>query len=535
MTETTLRVGLSELLSRVLSASRRRSASRVPVLASYDHSTFWHRHRRGCYVAFGAFSFLYGAAFALFGQFILSQFLSPLAVLAGIVVWLLPTTERVATKALWVGLCAFVVALLCWPDYLAIVIPGMPWITAVRLVGFPLAFLFFISLSQSKVFQAYLKDVCSESRWVWTLIIAFVVVTTVAVFTSTDIGSSIGRFVRLQLTWTVMFFVAVFAFSVKDREWPFIALLWGIIIYLSAIALWEHRLGRLPWLGHIPTIFRIDPELAEQITKPKTRAFTGLFRVQAVQTTPLGLAEVFALATPFVFYVVFHAARLVTRVFAAITLAVIFYVIILTDSRLGSVGFLISALLYVLALAVQRWRKDRSSLLAPAIIVVYPALFAAFIAGTFFVRRLRYLVWGDGSSQSSTDARTLQWEAGLPKVLARPWGHGVGQGAETLGWSSSASGPGSIDTYYLSILLEYGFVGFVVFYGIFIMATYYACREVYRGEGAYTSLLTPAAITLINFIIIKSVFSQEANHPLIFILLGMTVALVYKNRRGVSA
>ena len=530
-----MRVGLSELLSRVPFASRRRSAASAPVLASYDHTTFWHRHRRGCYVAFGAFSFLYGAAFALFGQFILSRFLLPLAILAAIVVWLLPTTERVATRALWVGLCAFVVALLCWPDYLAIVIPGMPWITAVRLVGFPLAFLFFISLSQSKAFKTYLKEVCSESRWVWTLVIAFVVVASVAVLTSTDIGSSIGRFVRIELTWTVMFFVAAYAFSVKDREWPFIVLLWGIIIYLSAIALWEHRLGRLPWLGHIPSIFRIDPELADQITRPKTRAFTGLFRVQAVQTTPLGLAEVFALATPFMFYVVFHATRVVTRAFAALTLAVIFYVIILTDSRLGSVGFLITALLYVLALAVQRWRKDRSNLLAPAVIVLYPGMFAAFIAGTFFVRRLRYLVWGDGSSQSSTDSRALQWEAGLPKVLARPWGHGVGQAGDTLGWSSSVSGPGSIDTYYLSILLEYGVIGFVVFYGIFVMATYYACVEVYHGRGAYTALLTPAAITLINFVIIKSVFSQEANHPLIFILLGMTVALVYKNRRSAFA
>jgi O-antigen ligase len=164
--------------------------------------------------------------------------------------------------------------------------------------------------------------------------------------------------------------------------------------------------------------------------------------------------------------------------------------------------------------------------------MAYPVVLAAVVAGTFFIRRLRDLVWGSGSGQSSTDARADQWTAGIPKILEQPWGHGLGRGGSTLGWSSGEGALESIDSYYLSLLLELGLAGFVVFIALLVSALFYAIPEALRARDRETSMLVPLVIALLNFALIKSVLSQDANHPLVFLMLGMLVALVFRSRIG---
>jgi hypothetical protein len=43
-------------------------------------------------------------------------------------------------------------------------------------------------------------------------------------------------------------------------------------------------------------------------------------------------------------------------------------------------------------------------------------------------------------------------------------------------------------------------------------------------------LLLPIAVALINYVIVKSVLSQDANHSVVFMMLGAVVALTYRAR-----
>ena len=94
----------------------------------------------------------------------------------------------------------------------------------------------------------------------------------------------------------------------------------------------------------------------------------------------------------------------------------------------------------------------------------------------------------------------------------------------------------TIDTYYLSVLLEYGIAGFIVFYGMFAIAIYEAGRRSLfaRSENEDKSFLLPITVSLIVFIVIKSVFSQQDNHPVIFMMLGALMALTAIHR-GLAA
>jgi O-antigen ligase len=94
-----------------------------------------------------------------------------------------------------------------------------------------------------------------------------------------------------------------------------------------------------------------------------------------------------------------------------------------------------------------------------------------------------------------------------------------------------ASGMLTIDSYYLAVLLEYGFIGFILYYGMLAISIWIA------GTGSFAkntkgelTLLTPLMLSLINFCIIKSVFSEEGNHPLVFMMMAMTAALAFRQK-----
>ena len=50
---------------------------------------------------------------------------------------------------------------------------------------------------------------------------------------------------------------------------------------------------------------------------------------------------------------------------------------------------------------------------------------------------------------------------------------------------------------------------------------------IWRVEGEL-GLLLPMGVALLNFIVVKSVFSQDSNHPAVFMMLGGVVALGYR-------
>ena len=169
----------------------------------------------------------------------------------------------------------------------------------------------------------------------------------------------------------------------------------------------------------------------------------------------------------------------------------------------------------------------KDSIVGPAIVISYPLLFALFIASTFMVGKLRKMVWGGGAQQFSNDARQQQMEMGLPKVFSHPWGHGIGQAADTLGFVSPG-GIITIDTYFLAVALEYGVIGFIIYYSMFVVAAFNGGKALLLTKDRELLFLAPLIISVINFFIIKSIFSQQENHPLMFMILGAITALTMR-------
>jgi hypothetical protein len=500
------------------------------VLGPYTQQGFFSRHKRISLTLLIVGAIAYGFLFALGTTYILVQLAVPLVAVAVLVIALLPETGKTYPRVQEGALFAFLIGLLCWPDYIAIALPGMPWITVLRLTTVPLAAIFLLNLSQSRVFRGELRAVLKAAPAVINFLLLTTLVAFVSIAFSAETSFSLSKFSVFVLSCVVVFFVSAFVFSKPGRAIKLSRLIWAVTILLCLVGFQERRHEVIPWAGHIPGFLKIDPLTLNQILSSKARAATGAYRVQSKFTTPLSFAEFLALALPFIIHAMVTARGWIVRFAALGTIALIIYTIILTDSRLGFVGLFLAILIYLLAWGALRWKRDPSSMFGPAVVMTYPALFAGFIISTFFVGRLRALVWGTGAQAASTESRTDQLAMGLPLVLKHPWGYGFGRAAETLGYRGDDLL--TIDSYYLSVALELGIIGFVVYYSIFLSAIWKGGKVVLSQYDDNSALLIPVLIALINFVVIKAILSQQENHPFAFLLLGAAVALTYLIKRG---
>jgi hypothetical protein len=501
------------------------------VRSGYTPQNLLRRHQGKLLLILIGTAALYGWAFALFGRFILLQLSIPLLIMAALLIWLLPEAGRAPTRWLSGWFTAFLIALLLWPDYLALALPGLPWVTALRLTTVPLAFLLLISVSMSSGFRQAMGEALAAAPWVWKLLLAFVAVSAFSIFMSADPGLSWNKFLIAQLYWTSIFFISCFLFREPGKAIQFAGIVLACTVVLAVMGILEARQQGVLWAGYIPTFLQVEDDNVKRILSGSARAAIGIHRVQGRSSTPLGMAESFALAMPFVLHFAVTAKSRWLRVGSVILIPVIFYVIRTTDSRLGVVGFFMSFLLYLIIWAILRKRQVKDSLFGPALIIAFPAIFASFIAASFAVGRLRAIVWGTGAQQFSTDAREMQFEMGWPLIFRNPFGYGMGRGAEVLGFTNQG-GALTIDTYFLLIALETGVIGFIVYYGMILAGIGYGGKAVLDARDPETRLLVPAIISLAIFFIIKSIFSQQENHPIIFVILGMVVALVWRVKNG---
>ena len=511
-----------------LFAKLRRKAAAPPAreaLAGYYRPGWLSRHRKLVLTLTFIFLFFYSALFLLIGRFLIVQFTAPLAIMALLIIWALPERDVIPDKWLERAFFAFMAAMLIWPNYLALSISPLPWITAARLIGVPMVLLLLICVSQSAAFRGTIKQAMAANPTVSKMMLIFIALSVLSVGYSTSPSFSANLLIVALVNWIGVFFVSLYVFSRPGNVERFVWLMWGAALFWIVMGFWEARISQVPWANNIPWFLAVEDESVQRILSGSMRDTTGIYRVQGKYTTSLGLAEFLALTTPFILHLMLEGRHALIRLMAVVTLPLIFMTILATDSRLGAVGFLMSFMLYLLFWGARRWLLDRESLFGPAVTLAYPAIFVMFIAATFFVGRLRALVWGTGAQASSTEARQIQMELGMTMVAGRPWGHGIGRAAETLGFSNGA-GVLTIDTYYLSVLLEFGILGFIVYFGMFLVAIVRGGLRGVRETDGTTLWVVPAVIALANFVIIKSVLSEQESHPLAFALLGMIVALL---------
>ena len=507
---------------------------RPPVLKPYSNNKTWQRQLLSLsfFPPLILFCLIYGFFFALTAPYLIVQFAMPIVLLSLLVIWALPDERAAPVTLMRFLLSSYIICLILWPNYLAVALPGLPWITFIRLTGIPLAFCLCIALSISGRFRFQLGQILNSTPLVWRGLAVFVALQFLTLPVSDSIASSLNRSLIYQVNWTAIFLVSAYVFYKPGRISRYIALIGALAIPVTILSTVEFNQQHLLWDGHVPSILKIDD--LDKVMKPEFRAGTGIYRAKVMFSTALGLAEYMALLTPFFLHYLMRPGKLIFRLYAAAMIVALYIAITNSGSRLGYIGMLWASLLYAFVWSFMRWRRSRSDLIAPTIFFSYPAFFVLVMGASLFVRRLHTAIWGGGAQQGSNQARMDQISMALPKVLVNPFGYGTGMSGPTMGYAEGSFV--TIDNYLISIVLDYGVLGLIAYFGMFLAATAYALRFaiLYGAESRdpEAHYLVPLGVALSTFVVIKIVFSQIDNHPLVFMLLGMTVALVARLTHG---
>ncbi|WP_372785101.1 O-antigen ligase family protein [Phenylobacterium sp.] len=479
----------------------------------------------------GLFCIVYGFFFAITAPFLIVPLAVPIAILSLLAIWALPENNVVPTKAMEFAFAASIIGLILWPNYLALTLPGLPWITMIRLTGFPMAFFLLISLSMSPTFRHHIVETASATPLAFRAFLLFTANEFVSLPFTHNFGDSINKIILMQLNWTCVFLICLYIFRKPGRAERYLRLMLALTLTIIVLSIWEAEVQKVLWSGSVPSFLRVEDPSAQRALAGAVRGATGQYRTKSTFATALGLSEFISLMTPFALHWAVGRYSMLMRLTGLALIPTLYFVIRLTDSRLGVVGYLVSCMIYLLLWSLVRWRRRMGDILTAAVVYAYPSMFLAAVAATMFVHKIHVLVFGGGSTAASNEARGNQFRMAIPALLKNPIGHGAGQSGLAMGYG--AGDFIAIDSYYINIGLDFGIVGLVLYVAMFAMVIGAAVTTILRSpqtNDREAGLLLPLATCICAFLVLRGVFGEPDMHPVIFMMVGMVMALVSRIR-----
>ena len=473
---------------------------------------------------------LYGFMAAILPPQLLSWPVTPLLIMIALILWLLPDIGGIQYDRMQTFMIAYIAFSNAWPIYIAFNIPGLPWISMTRIILFCLLTVFIWNFSTSQQMRNAVRDSLSESSIAAKVFWAYWITTAVSLVFASPMGSAISKFLNNQIYWTMIFLVSCLLATRPGyvKRFSSVALAAAAIMFIFGI--YEYTIRAVPWLGYLPPFLKIDPDLLEILAGSQSRAGTNIYRVRGPFVVSLVYSEFLTMMFPFFLYFVFKERRVfasLALISATIGCLVIMY---LTNARSAVLGALVALVLYPFYYGIRKRSQNSRSIVGTSLLMAYPMIVALSAAVVMLWPRAHVMVLGGGQHQASSDARSEQWRMGIPKLLSHPLGYGVGRGNEALGYTNQA-GVGTVDTYYLTVLLDSGAVALPLFMLTFLIPAWLAFKYYRDARSPEQELLAPLSIALVNFMIVKSVLTSEVNIPLAFAFVGCIIGLVWQRNR----
>ena len=450
--------------------------------------------------------------------------------IAGLVLlWVMPDLPLVSPGFIRKAFFFMLIADLAVPFYYAIQFPGLPWISVRRLATFTLVAPFLVAVAASSEVRRHIAERVRASLLIFLCAAGFLAVAGLSVLTSISPTKSTSALVDLVLSCYVPFFAMIYIAKDKNDVVFLLKIICLCAVFNTGAGIVEFLLKHRFFADIFPksmlaTMIENNPTLINLLPSPQDFR-NGLFRASSSFVTPLSFGEFEIIVIPIGLFFLLHRGRRFERILGGIVAFGGIVGIFCSGSRGGFVGVIASVAVFVAFYSIRKAVNSKGSL-APAIAALLSIIGFCCVIGLIMVSHQAHdMVLGGAAQSGSTDARYIQWAAGMPSIKSNPiTGHGYGLGGLILGL-------GQIDSYILSLVVETGVVGLVFFLGLLVLPVWYGLRNYLSDMSESGALAGALACSFIGFIMNRLVLSQKENHMLMFSLLAIVIVLNYERAR----
>jgi len=249
-------------------------------------------------------------------------------------------------------------------------------------------------------------------------------------------------------------------------------------------------------------------------------------RANSIFNVPLSFGEFAAIVGPIGGYFLAHGEKLGARLFGAAVVLACMTSLYTSGSRGGSMAFFVAMAIFLVLWVVRTSRANPNTMNGA---LGGASAFMGLITLTglvFTVGALRKRVLGGAETESSDTSRFDQAKLAWPHILANPLtGHGVGNAGVVIGYTSPGGGL-TVDSSLLTLLVETGVPGLLLFFGMLFTMAWATARIYVNGKDRDSAAGATLACSAIAYAIYRLVLSQRENQSLLFILVGCAFAFI---------
>ena len=270
-------------------------------------------------------------------------------------------------------------------------------------------------------------------------------------------------------------------------------------------------------------LLEIDSNYMQQAMEEKIRA--GSYRIQSTFSHPLTFSEFIVVSTPIVLAVLLaEQSSLFKSGLLIMLLGIMGFCVFESGSRSGVGGFLLSIGGYVVLISIRQIKITKNAIRAGFYFLVLITAAVLLVTALYAISDL--LIGKTTREINSGLVRIEMWRHGIQLALEQPFlGYGERMAASTLGFKSGTQF--TIDSYYLSILLDSGFFSLLLYIYLFAYLCWTAVKFGLLDEKS-GSIVLSLGVMIFSFLVMKSILSLTDNHGIFMVLFSFILILSQK-------
>jgi hypothetical protein len=496
---------------------RRRAYRILPQYQSTEFKPWWPMVQLGMAVAGVVLAFYVGALLALGGSQAFSFVAVPVGVLLGLALWLLPDVANPKDPPFHKLFLAYLILVVAWPSYVALALPGLPWITPARLVLAVLLVLALVHFAQNATLRQHVLATLTHDKWAARAWLGYYLVGfTVAVIGLTP-ATSIGILSNSLILNGLCMVIAAALFRRESAIWAVALTIALGLIAVLLIAVLENWMQMPPWINSIPSFMRVDENYLEIYTSPQARIGDGRYRVRSTFPVVLYFGFYLNLAMPVLFYMM--ARMKGPKLLLGLALVpLIGHAVWAANARTAVLAVAFTLFGYAaLLVARQLLSGRRTDSLKSGLVVA--SITAALLIGAALVassHRAQVFMFGGAQHADSDAGRDQQWENTRDYLRGNLIGAGTGNSGNLVG-VAQGNGVLAVDSYWISILVDNGVVGFVCYMSLWLRLIWLGINTFLRARTPLENLSAAFTVGLVNYVVTSYVIATDMVTYLCFI------------------